>query len=120
MFRSTLPSGAALPHLGPSPLRKFTPTFSETLWRWSKSSGDVWCGTWLAVHAMLRCVFETDPVPFANDRLYARPPLMWFTRRSVNARSMPRSVAKSLLRNDANEYGADGMFATWTRSRTSL
>ena len=28
-----------------------------------------WCGTSLAVHAMLRCEFDTEPVPWANDRL---------------------------------------------------
>src|SRR6516162_11578405 len=108
MLRLTSPSGAAVPHFGPSPFSQSTPMFNDTLWRWSKSSGDVWWGTSLAVHAMLRCVFDTEPVPFANDRLYARLPLMWLMRRSVNARSIPLSVAKSLLRNDANEYGADG------------
>src|SRR5215472_4881215 len=105
MFRSTSASGDELPHLGPSPFSQLMPRFNDTRWRWSKSSGAVWCGTSLAVHAMFLCVFDTEPVPFANDRLYERLPLTWLMRRSVNARSMPFSVAKSLLRNDANEYG---------------
>src|SRR5262249_23720816 len=68
-FRSTSARGVELRHFGPSPFRKPSAKFTVTRWRWSKSSGEVWCGTWLAVHAMLRCVFDTEPVPCANDRL---------------------------------------------------
>ena len=69
---------------------------------------------------MLRCEFDTEPVPLANDKLYARLPWMWLTGLRVKPRSTPFSVAKSTLRKDAKLYGFEGTFCTCTRSRTSL
>ena len=66
---STSANGVIPPNFAPSAGPYKMSTFTDSLWRWSKSSAEVWCGGSLAVHAMLRCVLETDPVPFADERL---------------------------------------------------
>ena len=55
------------PTVGPSPGPKRQSRFAAILWRWSKSSGDVCLGGFDAVQAMLRCEFDTEPVPCAYD-----------------------------------------------------